>query len=66
MAGGSTSPVEIAKALRGISFPADKQDLIEHASQNEADESVMEVLEELPEREYGSMADVEKGVGKVE
>lgn len=65
MAGGSASPVEIAQTLRGMSFPADKQDLIEHASQNEADESVLGVLEELPEREYTNMADVEKAVGQV-
>jgi hypothetical protein len=65
MAGARTSPVEIAQTLRGISFPADKQDLIEHASQNDADESVMGVLEELPEREYTNMADVEKAVGQI-
>jgi toxin FitB len=65
MAGGSTSPVEIAQTLRGISFPADKQDLIEHASRNEAGEGVMGVLEELPEREYTNMADVEKAVGQI-
>ena len=63
---GGRSPANIAHSLRGIDFPAGKRNLVEHAKGNGADKEVIDVLEQLPDREYGSMADVEKGVGKVE
>lgn len=59
-----TSPIEISKHLKGIDFPANKRDLIEHAQQNDAGEDVMEILQDLPDQEYGNMAEVMKGVGR--
>jgi hypothetical protein len=63
------SPAQIAEALKGIDFPKSKPELVEYArprakEQNNPD--VVEVLQSLPDREYGSMADVEQGVGKIE
>ncbi len=63
---GGRSPANIARSLKGIDFPVGKRDLVEHARKNNADQEVIEVLQQLPDREYGNMADVEKGVGKVE
>jgi hypothetical protein len=55
-----TSPIEVQKALKNIDYPVHKKDLIQHAKKHKANSKVMEVLEELPEKEYTSAADVSK------
>ena len=61
------SPVQIAKALKGIDYPKRKDEIISHAKQQHpGDSAVIAVLEQLPDREYGNMADVMKGVGEVD
>jgi hypothetical protein len=66
MAKGGQSPINVAHHLRGIDFPVAKKDLIDHANSNKADKDVIEILQQMPDREYASMADVMKGVGDVE
>ncbi|HIJ63714.1 MAG TPA: DUF2795 domain-containing protein [Rhodospirillaceae bacterium] len=60
----SHSTATIAQALSGIDFPANKNDLIEHARRNNADKDVIQTLNEMPDEQYTSMADVFKGVGQ--
>lgn len=55
-----TSPIEVQKALKHMDYPAKKQQLIDHAKKHKADSKVMEVLEDLPEKEYTNAADVSK------
>ncbi len=43
---------EIAKMLKGIDFPAEKEDLVEHARDNGADPEIVEMLQEMPEEEF--------------
>lgn len=52
--------------LKGIDFPASRDDLERHAKDNGAEDDVLEVIRNMPDQEYGSMADVTKGVGDVE
>ena len=66
MAKGGQSPINVSRHLKGIDFPANKKDLIDHVSGNKADKDVMDILQQMPDREYGSMADVMKGLGEVE
>jgi len=63
---GEVSPILIGKALKGISFPADKRQIIEHASgASEGKRSDVEtLLNRLPGRQYESMADIERAVGE--
>ncbi len=56
----------IAQALSGIDFPADKNQLVEWAQKKNTDKDVLEVIRNMPEAEYTSMADVFKGVGMTE
>ncbi|HWN66309.1 MAG TPA: DUF2795 domain-containing protein [Haliangium sp.] len=60
------SPIEVGKHLKGIKFPVNKQDLIEHARQTEAPRELLSVLERIPDREFRNAADVTKGVGEVD
>jgi hypothetical protein len=57
-------PVDVQKYLAGVDYPATKQDLIDIASDNDAPQEVIEALGEIDEKEYGSVADVSKEVGK--
>ncbi len=48
----------VSKSLKGIHFPADREKVVEYAKKNMAPEDVMDVLENMPEKEYDSMAGV--------
>ncbi|HUS57904.1 MAG TPA: DUF2795 domain-containing protein [Planctomycetota bacterium] len=60
------SPAQVEKFLKGIDFPAGKQDIINHAKQNKATDDVMQLLQQMPDKDYASAADVAKEIGKVE
>ena len=62
--GGGQSPANITKNLKGVGFPASKQDLIKHAQHEHADKEVISQLQNFEEKQYNSMADVMKSYGK--
>lgn len=57
------SPIEVTRYLDGVDFPADRQALLRHARRQKAGEEILQLLDQMPNRDYGSMADVMKGVG---
>ena len=63
MAIASHSTANIAASLHGIDFPASKQDLVEHARKNNTEQEIIDVIQQMPDEKYTSMADVFKGVG---
>lgn len=63
---GGHSPANVAYFLKGTDFPATKRDLIAQARYNGAEPEVMEVLFDLPDDEYFSMADVMVGYGEAD
>jgi hypothetical protein len=56
--------IKVQKFLGGISYPATKQQLVEHARGNHADEEALRALQGLPEREYSGPDEVSKVVAK--
>ncbi|NJL83234.1 MAG: DUF2795 domain-containing protein [Chloroflexaceae bacterium] len=60
------NPVQIQKHLKGIDYPASKQDLVKHAQQQGAGDEVLDVLNQLPEEQYETPTDVSKAVGEIE
>ncbi len=64
--GGGDSPINITHQLKGIGFPAKRDDLVKHAQGNGAEGEVLDRLKAMPEQEYGSMADVMKAYGRTE
>lgn len=54
---------DVAQALNGIDFPADKRKIIEYARKHGASSEISNALNGLPEEQYTSMADVFKGIG---
>lgn len=55
-----TSPIEVQKALKNMNYPANKEDLVKHAKDRDASDKVMQDIENLPDKEYTSAADVSK------
>jgi hypothetical protein len=51
-------PASLDRVLKGLEFPAQQADLVAQAKENGADQGVLEMLGNMPNREYGSMADV--------
>jgi hypothetical protein len=66
---GGHGPANIMKHLKGIHFPADKNDILSIAKQKEQGPDtpdVIGVLNKIPEKEYSSPAEIMKEVGKIE
>ena len=64
--GSQNSFIDVQKALKGISYPADKQTLLDTAQKNGASDEVKAALDALPDQEYGSPAEVSKEIGSDE
>ena len=52
--------------MGGLDYPASKEDLMERAEQEGADQEVRSILEQLPDQTYETPADVSKAIGEAE
>ncbi|MGZ7160659.1 MAG: DUF2795 domain-containing protein, partial [Methanobacterium sp.] len=48
------SPAQVEKSIKGIKFPASKQDLILQAESNNASDDVLNILENVPDKQFHS------------
>ena len=62
----AVNPIQIQKYLKGIDYPASKSDLLANAEREGADEDVRATLEQLPDEEYQTPADVSKALGNID
>jgi hypothetical protein len=53
------SAVDLSKSLKGMNFPAKRDQLVKHAKDHGADDKTLDALKGLPQDEFNSMADVE-------
>jgi hypothetical protein len=60
------NPIQLQKHLKGMEYPASKQDIVDYAKQQSADDNAIAILEQLPEEEYETPTDVNKAVGEVQ
>jgi hypothetical protein len=56
--------IKVQKFLKGISYPATKEQLVEQARSNKADDDALQSLEQIPDREYSGPDEVSKAVAK--
>ena len=67
----SVSAASIAKTLSGIDFPKTKDGLRQYAKKNiskvdiQGPTNILNVINQLPDRKYNNMADVEKSIGDI-
>ena len=59
------SASQLALYLKGIKFPASRDDIVETARSNGAPESVIGVMQKLPKREYNRANEVEHEFGQM-
>lgn len=52
--------IEISMALKGIDYPASKQDLVQKAKDNNAGSELIHKIENLPDDRFNSEEDVQK------
>ncbi|GAA5514100.1 hypothetical protein Dcar01_02852 [Deinococcus carri] len=57
------NPIQLQKHLKGVDYPASKQDLLDAAGKNGADDEVRAALDALPDEEYQTPADVSQALG---
>lgn len=60
------NPIQLQKHLKDVDYPASKEDLINQAKQQGADENALSALEQLPDEQYETPADVSKAIGDIE
>jgi hypothetical protein len=58
----NVNPIELQKSLKGVDYPANKQALQDKAKSNGADEVVMDFLEQIPDQDYDTPAQVTKQI----
>lgn len=46
------NPIQMQKYLGGIDYPASRDDIVERARSNGADDDVLQHLQALPDRQY--------------
>ncbi len=61
----SVSAASIAKALSGIDFPKTKDGLRQYAKKKKGPADILNVINQIPDRKYNNMADVEKSIGDI-
>ena len=62
----TVNPIHIQKFLKGMDYPAAKDDLVFHAEDQGADDETLDLLEQLPDQEYETPAEVSKALGEIE
>ena len=65
---GGRGPANIMKHIKGLHFPASRDEIVENAKKASGPDTsdVVEILGKLPEREYSSPPEILKEVGKIE
>lgn len=59
----SSTPIQIEKYLKGADYPASKQDLLECAKRNGADQQICDRINSLPDQRFEKPTDVTKALG---
>lgn len=58
------NPIEMQKSLKGVDYPAKKDDVVSAAEKNGADDDILEALKNLSEDTFETPADVSKAIGQ--
>lgn len=63
MAKVKSAPIQVQKYLKGMDYPASKEDLISHARKNKAPEEVISMLGQIKSSAFNDPAEVSKALG---
>ena len=60
------NPIQVQKYLKGVDYPAKKDDLLAQAQSLGADDNVRQTLEQLPDEEFQTPAEVSQAIGHLD
>lgn len=60
------NPVQVQTVLAGVDYPAEKEDLVDYATTNDADDDVINALSQLPDDTYETPADVSEAISDLD
>lgn len=60
----AVNPIELQKSLKGMSYPASKDDLVQHAEKQGADDKILDALKQLKDGQFETPADVSQEIFK--
>ncbi|HEX4208445.1 MAG TPA: DUF2795 domain-containing protein [Ktedonobacteraceae bacterium] len=60
---GKVSPAEVEKFLKGVDYPAKKDDLVKYVKQET--QQVCDILQKLPPETFNKPTDVAKAIGEI-
>lgn len=60
------NPIQVEKFLKGVNYPASKQDLLNCAKQEGADANVLDTLAHIPDKTYDGPVGISEEIGKLE
>lgn len=60
------STAEVLEALKGIDLPKSKAEIVKYAQSRNASKDVIDILNRMPDKQFGSAADIVHAVGEVE
>lgn len=59
------NPIQLQKHLKGVDYPASKEQLVQHAQKHGADDNAISVLQQIPDQEYQTPTEVSEAVGEL-
>ena len=63
---GHVNPIQVQKFLKGLDYPCSKQQLLNKAREEGADEKVLQTLERVSMDKFNSPNDVAQAIGQIE
>ncbi len=60
------NPIEVQQALKGVDYPATKEDLVNTAQNQGASQEIRSALDKLPNKTFDTPADVNEAIGDVQ
>ncbi len=63
---GHVNPIQVQKFLKGVDYPCSKQDLVNKAKEEGADQNVLRTLQNMPMDRFNSPNDVAQAIGMIE
>lgn len=62
----AVNPIQVQKFLSGMHYPASKDEIVDHAKSNGADEKVIQTLQQMPDDDFETAADVSQAIGRIQ
>jgi hypothetical protein len=60
------NPIQIQKYLQHVDYPCTKEELIEKAKAEGADDAIVETLQAVPETKFNKPTDVSRAIGQIQ